>query len=285
MSAIRLRSSRNRELGLLLLVAALVAVGFTSVLVARSGVVSSLSLTYAAAFLALLGVAHIALRVSLPDADPVLLPAAGLLVAVGIVEIYRLDPTRARDQAIWLAIGVGCFIAVLAALPDYRVLERYRYVLGVASLLALAATIISSYATGTVVNGARVWIRVGGLSFQPGEFAKLGLVLFMAAYLREKRELLGEPRATRARIRAAAVQAPHAARAHGRRRARAAGADERLRHVAALLRRVPRHALPGHEQGHLRGRRPRRVRARGLPLVSARAARRRARRHLAAPVA
>ena len=190
MSAIRLRSSRNRELGLLLLVAALVAVGFTSVLVARSGVVSSLSLTYAAAFLALLGVAHVALRVSLPDADPVLLPAAGLLVAVGIVEIYRLDPTRARDQAIWLAIGVGCFIAVLAALPDYRVLERYRYVLGVASLLALAATIISSYATDTVVNGARVWIRVGGLSFQPGEFAKLGLVLFMAAYLREKRELL-----------------------------------------------------------------------------------------------
>jgi hypothetical protein len=93
-SAIRLRSSRNRELGLLLLVAALVAVGFTSVLVARSGVVSSLSLTYAAAFLALLGVAHVALRVALPDADPVLLPAAGLLVTVGIVEIYRLDPTR-----------------------------------------------------------------------------------------------------------------------------------------------------------------------------------------------
>ncbi|HMG99267.1 MAG TPA: FtsW/RodA/SpoVE family cell cycle protein [Gaiellales bacterium] len=190
MSAAGLRSSRNRELGLLLLVAAVVAVGFTSVLVARSGVVSTLSLTYAAAFLALLGVAHTALRVALPDADPVLLPAAGLLVAVGIVEIYRLDPTRARDQAIWLAIGVGCFIAVLAALSDYRVLERYRYLLGVASLLALAATIVSSYATGTVVNGARVWIRVGGLSFQPGEFAKLGLVLFMAAYLREKRELL-----------------------------------------------------------------------------------------------
>ena len=190
MSAVGLRSSRNRELGLLLLVAAVVAVGFTSVLVARSGVVSTLSLTYAAAFLGLLGIAHVALRIALPDADPVLLPAAGLLVAVGIVEIYRLDPTRARDQAIWLAIGVGCFIVVLAALDDYRVLERYRYLLGVASLATLAATIISSYATGTVVNGARVWIRVGGLSFQPGEFAKLGLVLFMAAYLREKRELL-----------------------------------------------------------------------------------------------
>ena len=133
-SAVGLRSSRNRELGLLLLVAAVVAVGFTSVLVARSGVVSTLSLTYAAAFLALLGVAHVALRVALPDADPVLLPAAGLLVAIGIVEIYRLDPTRARDQAIWLAVGVGCFVALLAVLSDYRVLERYRYLLGVASL-------------------------------------------------------------------------------------------------------------------------------------------------------
>ena len=128
-----------------------------------------------------------ALRIALPDADPVLLPAAGLLVAVGIVEIYRLDPTRARDQAIWLAVGVGCFVALLTVLTDYRSLERYRYLIGVASLATLAVTIASSYATGTVVNGARVWIRVGGLSFQPGEFAKLGLVLFMA----ELRELAG----------------------------------------------------------------------------------------------
>ena len=89
-----------------------------------------------------------------------------------------------------MPIGVGCFIAVLAALSDYRVLERYRYVLGVAVADRARCDDHRSYATGTVVNGARVWIRVGGLSFQPGEFAKLGLVLFMAAYLREKRELL-----------------------------------------------------------------------------------------------
>ena len=209
MSAVGLRSSRNRELGLLLLVAAVVAVGFTSVLVARSGVVSTLSLTYAAAFLGLLGIAHMALRIALPDADPVLLPAAGLLVAVGIVEIYRLDPTRARDQAIWLAIGVGCFIVVLAALarlpragalslPARRGLAGRRW----------RRRSSRSYATGTVVNGARVWIRVGGLSFQPGEFAKLGLVLFMAAYLREKRELLASRERRVLGRRAAAVQAP-----------------------------------------------------------------------------
>src|SRR4029077_20926118 len=116
------------------------------------------------AFLGLLGIAHIALRISLPDADPVLLPAAGLLIAIGIVEIYRLDPTRARDQAIWLAVGVGCFVALLAALSDYRVLERYRYLLGVASLGALAATIVASYATGPGVNGAPASLRAGALT-------------------------------------------------------------------------------------------------------------------------
>ena len=82
--------------------ACVVAVGFTSVLVARSGVVSTLSLTYAAAFLGLLGIAHAALRIALPDADPVLLPAAGLLVAVGIVEIYRLiRRARATRRSGW----------------------------------------------------------------------------------------------------------------------------------------------------------------------------------------
>ena len=72
----------------------------------------------------------------------------------------------------------------------HRAPERYRYLIGAVSLGALAATITFSYVTGTVVNGARVWIRAGGLSFQPGEFAKVGLVLFMAAFLRQKREVV-----------------------------------------------------------------------------------------------
>ena len=153
---------------------------------------------------------------------------------------------------------------MLAALSDYRVLERYRYLLGVASLAALAATILSSYATGTVVNGARVWIRVGGLSFQPGEFAKLGLVLFMAAYLREKRELLASRERRLLGIGLPQLKHLSPLALMVRRGAGAARADERLRHLAALLRRVPGDALPRHQPAHLRRRRAGGVRARRL---------------------
>ena len=232
------------------------------------------------------GRAHRRCASRLPDADPVLLPAAGLLVAVGIVEIYRLDPTLARDQAIWLAVGVGCFVALLAALSDYRVARALPLPARRAPRSARSRSRSSrSYATGTVVNGARVWIRVGGLSFQPGEFAKVGLVLFMAAYLREKRELL----ASRER-RVLGIGLPQLK--HLSPLALMVGGalallvlDERLRHVAALLRRLPGDALPRHEPPRLRRRRARRVRARRLRLVPPRAARGRPRRHLAASVA
>ena len=189
-----LHAPRSRELGLLLIVAAVVAVGFTAVLGARFDRISTTSLWYAGAFLALLGIAHLALRIALPAADPVLMPAAAFLCSLGIIEIYRITPTLARDQAIWLAVGVGGFIGVLMLVPDVAVLERYRYLIGVGSLALLVVTIVSSYATGTVINGARLWIRVGGLQIQPAEFAKIGLVIFFAAYLREKREVLSQRR-------------------------------------------------------------------------------------------
>jgi cell division protein FtsW (lipid II flippase) len=187
---VRLRTARNRELSNLLIVGLLVVAGFTSVLVARSGAVSRASLLSAAAFVALFLVAHVALRLRLPHADPYLLPIAALLAAIGLTEIYRLDPTLARDQALWIAIGIVAFVAVVSLLGDYRRLEAYRYLLGLAALGLLALTIATSYATGTVINGARLWIRVGGYEIQPAEFAKLCLVLFLAGYLREKRELL-----------------------------------------------------------------------------------------------
>ena len=188
----RLATARNRELVNLSFLAVLTVAGFTAVLVARSGEVSSTSLVYAGLFLALFLVAHIALRMRLPQADPYLLPLVGILASVGLCEIYRIRPALARDQALWIAIGVAVFVAVLVLLPDFRVLERYRYLCGALALGLLAFTILSSYATGTVINGARVWIRVGGLSFQPAELAKVLLVLFLAGYLRERRELLAQ---------------------------------------------------------------------------------------------
>jgi cell division protein FtsW (lipid II flippase) len=188
----RLHSPRNRELGSLVLVALLTAAGFTSVLVARSGAISTESLVYAGAFIGLFLVAHVAVRMLIPAADPSLLPIVALLAAIGLTEIYRISPALARDQAMWMAIGVTAFIVLLVVVRDYRVLERYRYVLGFVTVGLLAMTILFSYATGTVINGARLWIRVGGLQIQPAEIAKLTLVLFLAGYLREKRELLAQ---------------------------------------------------------------------------------------------
>jgi hypothetical protein len=123
----RLQTARNRELVNLLFLAVLTVSGFTAVLVARSGVISSTSLVDAAVFLALFAVAHVALRMRLPQADPYLLPLVGILASVGLCEIYRIRPALARDQALWMGIGVGVFVAVLVFLPDFRVLERYRY--------------------------------------------------------------------------------------------------------------------------------------------------------------
>jgi cell division protein FtsW (lipid II flippase) len=188
----RLATARNRELVNLIFLAVLTVAGFTAVLVARSGEISSTSLVYAGLFLALFLVAHVALRMRLPQADPYLLPLVGILASLGLCEIYRIRPALARDQALWIAIGVLVFVAVLVLLPDFRVLERYRYLCGALAVGLLALTILSSYATGTVINGARVWIRVGGLSFQPAELAKVLLVLFLAGYLRERRELLAQ---------------------------------------------------------------------------------------------
>jgi cell division protein FtsW (lipid II flippase) len=188
----RLQTARNRELVNLLFLAVVTLSGFTAVLVARSGAVSSTSLVDAGVFLGLFAVAHIALRLRLPQADPYLLPLVGILASIGLCEIYRIRPALALDQALWIAIGVLAFVSVLVFLPDFRVLERYRYVSGALALGLLAVTILSSYATGTVINGARVWIRVGGLSFQPAELAKIFLVLFLAGFLRERRELLAQ---------------------------------------------------------------------------------------------
>ena len=183
---------RTREAGLLVLVGLIAAVGFTAVYSARSGALSTGSLKAAGALFALLLLAHAALRIAAPRADPVLLPIAALLNALGMIEIYRIRPSTAWDQAIWLTVGVGAFIAVLMLVSDYRVLERYRYLFGIGSLGLLVLTIIFSYSTGTIINGARVWIRLGSFSIQPGEFAKIGLVVFTAAYLREKREVLAQ---------------------------------------------------------------------------------------------
>jgi cell division protein FtsW (lipid II flippase) len=187
-------SLRNRELANLVVVGILAGIGFASVYIARQEVVSTASLTYAGFFLALYLVAHAVARIAVPNADPYLLPMAGLLTAIGLTEIYRLDPDDAFRQAGWVAVGVALFSATLLLLRrDYRRLESYKYLLGIGALLLLALPVAP--VIGTTVNGARLWVSVGPMRFQPGELAKILLIVFLAGYLREKREVLAQARA------------------------------------------------------------------------------------------
>ena len=186
-------SLRNRELLNLLVVAVLTGIGFASVYIARQSVISTGSLSYAIFFLCLYLVAHIAVRFTVPEADPYLLPMAGLLSAIGVTEIYRLESNDAFRQGLWIVIALGLFVATLAVLRhDYRRIENYKYLFGLGAVVLLALPALPGI--GATVNGARLWVRVGSLQFQPGEFAKIMLIVFLAGYLREKREVLAQGR-------------------------------------------------------------------------------------------
>ena len=184
---------RNRELANLLLVGLLTATGFAAVYIARQDVVSTGSLTAAGFFFALYLAAHLVARYTVPFADPYLLPIVGLLTAVGLTEIYRLNPDDAFKQGIWIVVAVGLFALTLFLLRhDYRRLESYKYIFGITAVALLVLPILPLI--GLTVNGARLWVHFGALRFQPGELAKIMLIVFLAAYMREKREVLAQGR-------------------------------------------------------------------------------------------
>ena len=186
-------SARNRELANLLVVAVLTGLGFASVYIARQEVISTASLAYGIFFLGLYLAAHVVARLTVPFADPYLVPLAGLLTAIGVIEIYRIDPDHALRQSLWVVVGLVVFTLALVLLrADYRRLESYKYTFGVAAVCLL--TLPALPGIGQTVNGARLWVRIGSLQFQPGELAKIMLIVFLAAYLREKREVLAQAR-------------------------------------------------------------------------------------------
>jgi cell division protein FtsW (lipid II flippase) len=171
----------------------LTALGFASVYIARSSQVNWGSLGYALFFFALYLAAHVMARLTVPNADPYLLPMAALLTAVGVTEIYRLGPTDAFKQGLWIVIGLALFALALFGLRrDYRSLEDYKYLFGVGAIVLLFLPRLP--VIGQTVNGARLWIHLGGYQFQPGELAKIFLIVFLAGYLREKREVLAQAR-------------------------------------------------------------------------------------------
>ncbi len=158
---------------------------------------------YALAYLALFTVAHLAVRRFAPYADPLLLPIVALLNGLGLVLIHRLDLADAQNatynalpipspdanqQVLWTGLAIIGFVSVLILLRDYRTLARYAYTLGLMGLVALVipALLPSSLSE---VNGAKIWIRLPGFSVQPGEIAKILLIIFFASVLVSKREL------------------------------------------------------------------------------------------------
>lgn len=181
-------SARNRELVALVPASLLVTAGFAAVFVQRQDVVADASLTYGAIFLGLCLLAHLVIRRRLPDADPYLFPIVAVLASIGLVVIYRLDDVLAREQAQWFVVGLAFFVATILVLRDYRVLERYRYLIAAGSILLLLLPRVPGI--GAQVNGAYLGVDLGPVAFQPAEFAKIGIIVFLASYLRDTRQLL-----------------------------------------------------------------------------------------------
>jgi cell division protein FtsW (lipid II flippase) len=181
-------SARNRELLALLPVAVLVTGGFTAVFIVESSQIGDLSLIYGGYFLAVCLGVHLFIRARLPHADPYLFPLCALLAAIGLVMLFRIDEGLALKQASIFVAGAGLLAVTILLVRDYHVVERYRYVIATVGILLLMAPRLPGI--GSQVNGAYLGIDLGPLSFQPAEVAKICVVIFLASYLREKRELL-----------------------------------------------------------------------------------------------
>ena len=162
--------------------------GFAAVFAQEGTRLGNLSLIYGAYFLAVCLATHIFLRIRLPNADPYLFPLVALLTAFGLVMVYRIDDSLARDQANWFVLGLVLFALTIQFLRDYEVLERYRYTIAAVGLLLLLAPRLPGI--GQQVNGAYLGVKIGPIAFQPAEFSKIAIVIFLASYLRENREVL-----------------------------------------------------------------------------------------------
>jgi cell division protein FtsW (lipid II flippase) len=181
-------SARNRELLALVPASLLLTAGFAAVFIERDDVLTNVSLTFGAIFLGLCLAAHVVLRFTLPYADPYLFPLFAVLACFGLVMIYRIDDELAREQAQWFVIGLALFAATIILLRDYRVLERYRYTVAAVGIGLLLLPRLPGI--GQQVNGAYLGVKLGPLTFQPAEFAKIAIIVFLASYLRDTRQLL-----------------------------------------------------------------------------------------------
>jgi len=183
---------RNTELGLILLAAVITGGAYVLASLGRTATLPADVVPFLGVVLALLGVAHVATRRLAPAADGMLLPLAALLNGIGYVFIARLDHDLAALQSLWTAVGVFAFVLTLLIVRRARDLERYRYTLALVGVALLMLPLVPGI--GQNIHGNRIWVRVGGASFQPGELAKIVLAVFFASYLVDKQALLSQTR-------------------------------------------------------------------------------------------
>ena len=192
------RTRRGVEL-MLLIVAIGVSVGaYVNIGITVQDKVPASTGYYAAGIGLLALIAHMALRYRAPYADPVILPCAVLLNGLGVAMIHRVDlgialtgskrGPAAPQQITWTAVGIVLFLVVILVIRDHRRLQALTYTAGLVGLVLLILPLIPGL--GADINGAKIWVRLLGMSFQPGEFAKLCLVVFFAGYLVVKRDVL-----------------------------------------------------------------------------------------------
>jgi len=189
---------RNTELGMLIFAAVLVISALTLVTINQEQSLDIQILWYGLAFMGLFGIAHAAVRKYAPYADPLILPCVALLHGFGLVMIYRIDLAKeaaAKDytpatpkQVLWTVIALVLFLVVLILVKNHRTLTRYGYTAGLVGLIALALPALLP-ASLSEAGGAKVWLKLGIFSIQPGEFAKILLMVFFASFLVSKRDL------------------------------------------------------------------------------------------------
>ncbi|MEQ8842721.1 MAG: FtsW/RodA/SpoVE family cell cycle protein [Acidimicrobiales bacterium] len=182
---------RRVELGLIALIAIVVVSAYGLASLGESASVPADIGPFLAWMLGLFFFVHLAVRRFAAAADPVLLPMALLLNGIGYVMIARLGEDvgggLAGLQSVWTAVGIAAFVATLILVPRVRELAQYRYLLGVGGLVLLALPLLP---IGVEIRGARIWVSIGPVNFQPGEFAKIALALFFASYLVDAHELI-----------------------------------------------------------------------------------------------
>ena len=179
---------RNLELVLLCVAAPLVVLLFAMIALNQGQALDMNTLGVPAGIFVAFVIAHIATRRFAPGADPALLPIAFALSGIGIAFVTRLAPDLAVNQVMWLFLGVAFMVLVLAFVRNLDKVANYKYTLMIAGFLLLLSPLVPGL--GQEIYGSRIWLSLGGFSFQPGEIAKIIIVLFLAGYLAQNREML-----------------------------------------------------------------------------------------------